>query len=99
MELARPILIGPVLLVLACIAGAGEPRKVTLGTAILELRKEAEVAWKDRTAWPRSTSDFAHAMGWSVPRAQVVAALGRELGLEAPIEAYVKWQLLSFIDE
>ncbi len=74
----------------------GSPKVVTVAIAISALRKEAADSWKQSESWPRTKSDFAAEKNWSIPSDAVVQALTRRLDNNAGIDAYIKWQLLSF---
>lgn len=75
-----------------------KPKVIRLSFVIAQLKEEAARARREKQ-WPRGESDLAQAMGWTLPRDQAVRALGTDLGLNASTEAYVKWQLLSFVDD
>ena len=78
-------------------AGA-RPKVARLSFVIAQLKEEAAQARRENV-WPRKDPDFAQTMGWSLPRDLAVRTLGNDLGLGASTEAYIKWQLLSFIDD
>lgn len=82
-------------------AGAGvvEPRKTTVGTAIIILNREAKSSWVKDKKWPRDSMDFATEKNWAVPSADIARALGRQLNKNPAIDGYIKWQLLSFEPE
>lgn len=83
-------------LALAVEPAATGPKVTSISVVISKLRKEALDAWRQDKQWPRRSADFAAAMNWTVPEDQIVGALGRRLDRNPTIDAYLKWQLLSF---
>ncbi len=75
------------------------PKEVSLAAVISLLRKEATQAWGGKEPWPRTEPDFAQSKGWSLPLEQVAKGLTGRLHPEPPVDAYIKWQLLSFVDD
>jgi hypothetical protein len=72
------------------------PKQTTLAVAITKLRSEALESWGRGKGWPRDKSDFAASMNWTIPADGIITALGRPLDRNPAIDAYIKWQLLSF---
>ena len=103
------------LLSLSASAGEGRPRSeespatgpaLTAATqtpdlwfAISAIKKEAVDAWRAKEPWPRSQANFAQERRWALPASAVVRALMRKLHNEPAVDAYVRWQLLSFIED
>ncbi len=82
---------------------ASDPPQTTQGTrlktnpaAVLSmLRREAQTWHRDRTL-PRDTSNFAQDRQLAMDDVEVIRLLGRTLHDHTVIDAYIKWQLLSF---
>ena len=66
---------------------------------ISSLKKEASDAWRAGQGWPRNEPNFAMEKSWLLPREDVARGLTRRLHPEPAIDAYIKWQLLSFADD
>ncbi len=75
---------------------AFEPVRIDIESVVNALVEEAIVSWKRTGDWPRQKPDFAIEQGLAVDPAELAAALGRTLHEQAPLDGYVKWQLLSF---
>jgi hypothetical protein len=65
---------------------------------ISALKQEGTDAWRKGEPWPRSAPDFAQDKGWTLPADAVVRGLTRRLDAEPAVDAYIRWQLLSFLD-
>lgn len=97
-------LTGAVILVALLAAGAARaddpavapPKPAPLSVVLSELRKEAMTAWHRDHDWPRTESNFAAQRNWSLANQQVLTALTRKLDANPAVDAYIKWQLLSF---
>jgi len=76
--------------------GVEPPKQAPLAVVITELRKEASRSWRADHRWPRVQSNFAAEKNWSLPNDQIVTALTRKLDENPAVDAYIKWQLLSF---
>jgi len=76
--------------------GAAEAKETRLPVVITVLRREAKESWREAGAWPRSASDFAIEKNWRLPAGEVEQALSRKLDRNPAVDAYIKWQLLSF---
>ena len=63
---------------------------------ISELKKEGYNAWREGQPWPRTEPNYAAEKGWTLPAADVQRGLSRKLHTEPEVDAYIKWQLLSF---
>ena len=74
---------------------APEPRAVSIASVLSALRQEARSWPRDRT-FPRDTADFAQTQGVELPDEEVIRMLGRTLHREPAVDAYMKWQLMSF---
>lgn len=85
--------------VTAADSAAPEPKLTTLAVVISQLKREATKTWREREHWPRGIANFAQDKNWALPETDVVRGLTRRLHDEPAIDAYVKWQLLSFVDE
>jgi hypothetical protein len=72
------------------------PKLTSISVVISKLRKEALDGWRQDKQWPRTSADFAAEMNWTIPEDQIVPALSRRLDRNPTIDAYLKWQLLSF---
>src|ERR1051326_7177715 len=66
---------------------------------ISALKKEGKEARRKDGPWPRMESNFAQEKGWSLPVPEIAKALTRKLDPEPTVDAYIKWQLLSFVDD
>lgn len=77
-------------------ADEAAPDAVPIGRVLSQLKTEAQAQWKEDLTFPRQASDFAQESGVTVDHAAVITALQRRVNLQAPIDAYIKWQLLSF---
>ena len=69
---------------------------VTIKGVTDDLATEAEKAWSEKQAWPRSKPNYAKDRKLSLPSEAVIDALGRRLDRVPLIDGYIKWQLLSF---
>jgi hypothetical protein len=72
------------------------PVAITLDRAVSELVREARAGWDIDRTWPREKADFADEQDLTMPGEVVVEALGRKLHNHPAVDAYIKWQLLSF---
>jgi hypothetical protein len=72
------------------------PLTISIARAITALSNEAHAAWAKSQPWPRAQSDLAQTQALRVANDDLIRALHRRLDPTTPIEAYIKWQLLSF---
>lgn len=72
------------------------PRVVSLAGVIAKLNTEIRAEWKKTGHWPRTQSNIATDMNWALPNDQIIQGLTRKLSNNQAIDAYIKWQLLSF---
>lgn len=77
---------------------AEAPRKLVAAKVIQQLAAEAKAALrnKDATFPPRAESDFAETAGGTLGSEDVVKSMQRRLDRVPLVDAYIKWQLLSF---
>jgi hypothetical protein len=74
---------------------AEPPRQVSIAAVLSGLRQEARSWARDRT-FARDEADYAQTQHVEVPDADVIRMLGRKLHREPAVDAYLKWQLMSF---
>ncbi len=67
-----------------------------LDQAVQTLGDEARAALKPEAAFPRQASDFAQTSGLEVPGDEVIKALSKRLDRNPVVDAYIKWQLISY---
>ena len=89
-----------VCILLTCCAAitAGETER-PIDLAAERLRHEAKSGWSDEAGHARTSSDFTDRCEINLSSDAVIDALGRRLDDNAAIDGYVKWQLLSCIDD
>jgi hypothetical protein len=73
-----------------------QPDDYTLDDVIRAIQREGLAGMRADKAWPRKRSDFAKTHDLALPGEQVVVALGRKISKNPALDAYIKWQLLSF---
>lgn len=71
-----------------------QPRNIQ--QVIEELKQEAVRALKKGNPWPRRRSNYAQQKNLSLSDQKVFEALSRRLARRPAVDAYIKWQLLSF---
>src|SRR5687767_104893 len=74
----------------------GEPRLVAVSQALVQISQEARKTWAKNKTLPEHECNFAQRKNWRVDQAELLAALSRKVNPEPAIDAYVRWQLLSF---
>jgi len=72
------------------------PREVSIATVISNLTKEARESWRDAEQWPRQRENYAQQIGATVDNAALLRILTRRLQRDEPLDAYIKWQIMSF---
>ena len=72
------------------------PLVVPISRAIMALGSEAHAAWDHQKPWPREQCDMAARQAVQVVNDDLVRVLARRLDPVNPIDAYIRWQLLSF---
>lgn len=71
------------------------PKVAPVSVPISELNKEASESLKNGK-WARDKSEFAKAVDYEVDRQKLAIAMLQRLHLKPEVDAYIKWQLLSF---
>jgi hypothetical protein len=69
---------------------------VPISKVLVQVSREARVAWDKDKSWPTDKSDFAQRKKLRVENAELLGALARKINPEPAIDAYIKLQLLSF---
>jgi hypothetical protein len=72
------------------------PVTVPIGRVTTALSKEAHEVWDRQQPWPRTQPDLAQKQALRVSNDDLVLVLSRRLDSSPAIDAYMKWQLLSF---
>jgi hypothetical protein len=72
------------------------PLVVPISRAITALSGEGHAAWDHQKPWPRERCDFAARQAVQVVNDELLRVLARRLDQASPIDAYIRWQLLSF---
>ena len=75
------------------LAGA---QPTTVIRVISDLTREAQASWKKDMTWPRAKSDYAQEKNVTLPSDEVLRILTRPLNRDPALEAYIKWQFMSF---
>ena len=83
-------------LLAAASSAVAAPREVSIATVIRDLTKEARDAWRDAQQWPRDRESYAQQHAATVDNASLVRILTRRLQRDEPLDAYIKWQVMSF---
>jgi len=73
-----------------------DKRVVPLSTVLLALRREGNKTWHREHKFAREQLDFAEERGWALDRAELIKALAKPQARNRGLDAYVRWQLLSF---
>lgn len=68
----------------------------SIAPLIAELVREGRDGWKDQQAWPRQAESFAADKRVRVANDDLVRVLSRKLQRDPALDAYIKWQLMSF---
>ena len=72
------------------------PRQVKIATVLSDLRREAERGWRADQRFPRQQCNYAQEKKYAVDHGDLVRVLTRRLSSHPAIDAYMRWQLLSF---
>ncbi len=88
------LVVGPALAGHAAAASGGETTPI--GEVVQALEKEARRSLRKSEKWPRSQPNYAKKEGVDVKNRALLQALERRLSRKAPLDGYIKWQLLSF---
>jgi hypothetical protein len=70
---------------------------ITLQQAVAQLVAEAKETWARTQDWPTSQSDFADRVGVAMYEDEALKGMARRLHANPALDAYIKWQLLSFV--
>lgn len=98
--LAMSLLAGPMAIHAA--AQRSEPnarpaaQPVPISTAINELRREGRKSWMKKQSFPREESNYASEKHFTTDNRKLIHALSTRLSTNTAIDAYIRWQLLSF---
>ncbi len=71
-------------------------KRRSIAFVIGELTQEARLSWKREQRWPRQRESYAQQKGFGVDNASLVRVLSRRLQRDSALDAYIKWQVMSF---
>ncbi len=84
------------LLFAAVVRADDQCEPIDVACALDLIVREAKASWEAGGQWPRSVSDFAEDSRYTIDPVELHAALGRRLYRNPALDAYAKWQLMSF---